>query len=287
MHSESGEEIYVTQDAWRNEILPNTLRTQWDDPQALEATIYTAVQDGFIHDILPAARHLAAIYPDHERAACFLGHILMKAGDLDGAQATLEDHITRHGRTGFVVTNLAKVWSARGEEERAFKLLREGLSLEPNQQNAVEWWAVTHREEGGLAAMYASFEEIAALPGSWRAELLLAKWKLEQGDLEGALSYYQEALDVSSAHADALEEISGRLGQFGHPELALELVAPHYRPDLNHAGTALNLARACMLTGRLEEAGSWVGVVKSLKRLDLSENVAQVEREIAAKQAAH
>ena len=76
------------------------------------------------------------------------------------------------------------------------------------------WFAALAHDRGGEKAKAAAWERIAALPGSWRAQLWLACTALEAHDTPGALAFYRQSLraDWETVPADFLKQMSGDLG---------------------------------------------------------------------------
>ncbi len=72
---------------------------------------------------------------------------------------------------------------------------------------------------------------VAALPGSWRAQLWLARAALISRDPERALSHYRESLALVSQPipTDMLMQRSGDLGNAGPLPEILQLVGPKAR----------------------------------------------------------
>ncbi|MCU1449507.1 MAG: hypothetical protein JWP02_1677, partial [Acidimicrobiales bacterium] len=109
------------------------------------------------------------------------------------------------------------------------------------------------REGGGVEAYLAALTEIAAVPGSWRPQLWLARHRLDEGDLAGALELYRGVLERASDQSDTLLMISGDLGNAGHVEEVFELVLPRYVPERHALSVGFNLLNACVQAGRRAE----------------------------------
>jgi hypothetical protein len=43
-----GQELFISKDQWRTNVLPGTLKSQWDNPEQLYGTVVSALNDGFI-----------------------------------------------------------------------------------------------------------------------------------------------------------------------------------------------------------------------------------------------
>src|SRR2546422_10217541 len=74
----------------------------------------------------------------------------------------------------------------------------------------------------------------STLPGSWRAQLWLARSALQSRQLDQALALYRESLSRAGkpAPANLLQQMSGDLGNAGHlPEL-LQLRSEEHTSEL-------------------------------------------------------
>ena len=50
----SGRQLFVTKETWRTDVLPGTIRSNWDNPGEFYNVIVAALNDGFRADILRA-----------------------------------------------------------------------------------------------------------------------------------------------------------------------------------------------------------------------------------------
>ena len=248
-----GRAVSLTRDEYRARVLPATIRKNWDNPPGLYSAIVQGLRDDFAADLLDASDRLVQIDPDPERATTARGIVLMKSGDLDGAEEVLRRYHGQHEPSGVILTNMAKVAAERGEHERAHELLAEALRVDPNLENGLLWWAALARESGGEDAYLAALTEIAAVPGSWRPQLWLARHRLDEGDVASALELYRAVLDQAADQSDALLMISGDLGNAGHVNEVFELVLPRYIPERHALSVGFNVLNACVQAGRRAE----------------------------------
>ncbi len=79
-------------------------------------------------------------------------------------------------------------------EGRADDTMWRALELELNLDNGLAWYLATRQERGGEVGRMEALRRVAALPGSWRAQLWLGRAALEAGDLEGAVTLYRQIL---------------------------------------------------------------------------------------------
>jgi tetratricopeptide (TPR) repeat protein len=204
---------------------------------------------------------------------------------INEAEQILRSHIEQHGEEGYVVTNLAKVHAARNENDLAAATLWHALELNPNQEAAVGWFAALANERNGKNAMVEAWERVAALPGSWRAQLRLARTALESHDTPGALAFYRESLARvgEKVPADFLQQMSGDLGMHGLlPEL-LELTEPYFIPEVHGLQVGNNLLGANMELGHLHRARQILNQLRMQPRPDWKPHLSNLQTEIERK----
>lgn len=278
-----GRELFISKDEWRKNVLPGSIQSQWNNPDQLYGVILGALNDGFRADVVDAARQLYKIDTDAVRGACVWGIVLMEEERLDEAEKVFRDFISRHGEAGVILTNLAKVYSKRKDDSQAEQILWHALEVDPNQDNGFGWYEVIHRERGGEEAGLAAMRRVAALPGSWRAQVWLARAALKSRDLETALTLYRESLSRAPkpAPGDLLMQISGDLGNAGHLPEILQLVEPQFDPAIHGLQVGNNLIKAHLDLGQSDAARQIVNQLYALKRPDWKENLSFWDTELA------
>src|SRR5438477_4239617 len=275
-----GRAVSLTREEYRVRVLPGAIRKNWENPPGRYGSIVQGLRDNFAEDLLEASDRLVQIDPDPERGATARGIVLMKTGDLDGAEHVLTRHNALHGPSGVILTNLAKVAAERGQQDRAGQLLRDALDVDPNLENGLLWYAALARENGGEDAYLGALAEISAVPGSWRAQLWLARHRLDEGDVEGAMQLYRFVLERASDQSDALLMISGDLGNAGHVEEVFDLVVPHYQPERHALSVGFNLLNACVQGGRRAEGEALVHRIGLLNAPHARDQVAAFARSL-------
>jgi tetratricopeptide (TPR) repeat protein len=283
VHDAYGRELFITKEQWRDSVLLGHLKKVWDQPDELAPAIIQALKDGFAPDVVLAARHLAEIDPNPERGHILHAVTLLDLKRYDDAEAALLRFCQQHAETGTVLTNLAKVHSARGDEARSVATLWRGLTLDPNQDNGLGWYEVIHREKDGPAAGLDALRRIATVPGAWRARLWLARDRLEQRDLPAALAFYTEALACAPrpVPTDLLQQMSGDLGNQAHLPEIIQLVAPHFEVAFHGLAVGNNLIKASLDLGQLDTAQSLLDRLYAQQRPDWKHHLAFWDTEIA------
>lgn len=279
---EFGREL-ITKEHWRKNVLPGTLKKNWDNPEQLYGTIVGSLKDGFFSDVLEAAKHLWHIDPVQARGACIYGIVLTKNDRLDEAEDVLRSYIQKHGEDGYVLTNLAKVYSARNETQKAEETLWHALEVDPNQDNGFGWYAAIYRERSGDEAGLEALRRVAALAGSWRAQLWLARAALESHDLEKALAYYHQSLSRigDKVPADFLMQMSGDLGKHGHLAELVDLTEHRFVPEVHGLQVGNNLIKVHLDLGQIEAARNILDQLYALKRPDWRPQLSFWDTEIA------
>lgn len=273
----------IPREEWRTQVLPVNFQKHWNHPDDLANLIHSSLNDGFIADCLEPARQLHRIDPQPKRGTVFLAVVLLQLKQFDEAGKILSAALSQHGEDGTLLTNLAKVQSGRGDEALAERTLWHALEVDPNQDNGFSWYAAIHRERGGEAAGVEAMRRVAALPGSWRAQLWLARDALQSRRLDEALALYRECLSrtVKPVPGDLLMQMSGDLGNQGHlPEL-LNLAGPHFDALTHGLQVGNNLIKAHLDLGQLDAARWILDQLYAQKRTDWKEHLSYWDTEIA------
>ena len=270
----------MPREEWRTKLLPDNLANAWGDPDALYSLIAQSLADDFVVDVADAARRLRELEPSGARSAVVLGIVELKLGRLGNAEQTLRAELEATGEDGVVLTNLAKVFAERGDARGAEDVLWRALQADPNQENALGWWMAIHRERGGEVAVNEALGRVAALSGSWRAQIWLARSALQRCDLDGAMSLYAASLASPELTGDALMQISGDLGSQGLLKQGVALVSPRYQPELHGLGAGNNLLKALFDLGDYAEARRLLQRLYECQRPDWRKTLTFWEREL-------
>ena len=282
VYDNKGKEFLLTRDEYSKNVLPGIFEDAWNDENKLYTAIASALHDEFFEESLSPATRYKEISTNPESSAILLGIINMKLGKLHDAKLILQQYLTGHGDSGYVLTNLAKVYSEEGNQPEALRILWKGLTVDPNQDNAIDWWSALHYEKGGEEARIDSIRKIAKIPGSWRPQLWLARNHLESGNKVLAIELYKEILETDAkSHGDALMMISGDLGNNGYVEDAIHLIKPIYKPKTHGINPGLNLVLSYKQLRMKKDGLALINELKKLERYDLLDYLNQLESEIS------
>ena len=271
MYDNQGNEVLITKEEYRKKVLPDSFERSKAIPDELYGTIVLALQDGFFEECLSPARRLVQIDSDKERSATVLGIALMKNSRLDEAQEVLEGYLRQNGDSGVILTNLAKVFAEKGEADKSVQTLWRALTVDPNQDNALDWWGAIHREKEGEEGFYRAIEMVAQVPGSWRPQLWLARRLLEQKKVDSAITVYRKVLESAPEAGDALMMISGDLGNNGYSTQMFDLILPFYKPEKHGPMAGLNLIQASIQLGEKGTGLKLCESIEGLQRYDLKQ----------------
>ena len=285
---EYGRQIVVPREEWGANVIPGMLKEAWESPDQLYMVILNSLNDGFVAEMTEAAAHLHEIDSIPGRGACMWGIVLMQTDRMDEAEALLSGFAAKHGEDGSVLVNLAKVYAEKGDLELAKATLWRALEIEPNHDNGLGWYASMAQERGGDEASTEVFERVAALPGSWRAQLWLARGELNVGNLAQAKELYDVALERAPRPVppDLLMQMSGDLGAKGHLAELIGLTLPNFAPEWHGIPVGNNLIKALADSGRLEEAERVKATLWAQNRPDWKQALSYWDGEIARRRVA-
>ncbi|WP_293764831.1 hypothetical protein [uncultured Aquitalea sp.] len=248
-----GREIKITRNEWRDKVFLPNLQQKWNEAGELYNLIISGLNDGFAPDLLSATERLLEIDDIPERSHTIRSIVLMKNGLLDAAEDVLHAGMVKAGETATLLTNQAKIFAERGNQALADETLWRAIQADPNMDNGLLWWVAIQRERGGEAGYLQALHTAAALPGSWRAKLWLARHHIEHKEVEAARALYVEVLAGGLYDGNSLMMISGDLGNNGQVQLILELIGPIFDEHKHDPMAGLNLLRACQELGNADE----------------------------------
>ena len=110
-------------------------------------------------------------------------------------------------------------------------------------------------------------------PATVLPRLATARACLEAKDLPGALAIYEQVLAEAGERADVLVTISGDLGQHGHVQQIVELIAPRYDAERHGPATGLNVLQAYLVLHNADAAHHVLDILFALNRAELEERL--------------
>ncbi len=252
---QSGKELYTTKSLWLESVLLPDLKANYNNPDNLYNLIVGALNDGFQEFLLDAGKQLYKIDKNIERAGCIYAIILMKNNLLKEAQGILEEAINTIGKTGTLLTNLAKVYAEYNNWEKVENILLEALKIDPNQDNGLDWYLAIHREKNQEIGYIEALNKISQFDNSWRALVYLADLELKNNNIQSAINYYKKATNIErNLPSDILMKISGDLGLNGYIDEIIYIIEPLFKAEIHNFSLANNLIKAYMDKKKYHEA---------------------------------
>lgn len=246
-----GRELTIERKEWRAKYRAGALKSAWTQPEALFQLITSELTDGQAAEMLEPARQLHSIDPVQPRGATVLGACLMELQRWDEAEEVFKQGLKHHEKDPVLLANLSRIQLQKGEKLKAQDSLWKSLQADPNQPNAVRWFLDIAREVGGEQGAFAALERIGELPGSWGAQLGLARHALEQNQREQALEIYSRVLALPDPlPLELLAQLSADLGAAGQPTEMLERVLPRFSPAHHGLRVGHNLLKALVDIGQ-------------------------------------
>lgn len=280
--AEGRESMRVPREEFRDTYLPRVLAYHWDDPDGLFNVITVSIEDGFEDRLVEAVDHLYEL-EESARSAILRAVVRTRIGRFEEAEVLLRRFLVEKGPDAYVLSNLAKVFSAKRQEDEAESILWESLRLDPDQDNALQWWALAKQDQFGHDAYTEALERVERELGGWRATLLLGRRKLKDGDLEGAVDRFRRVLDVAGDRSDVLFTVSGDLGLANRENLVLELVLPRFDPQRHDPRAGFNLVSALRASGRMKEARSLLARVRPWVQPQQMEILRALEQQVGTR----
>ena len=266
---QNGRRIQITMEEWREKVLPIALKNHWDNANLLYNDILKAIQNNFINDVKDAAIHLKEIDTIKERGYNTLAILYLKNKEFDKANEVLSEYLVNNPKTGTILTNLAKSYYGQDEKEKAIEILWEGLTINPNQNNGLPWYASICKDREGIDGYIDALRRASEIKGSWLPQFLLARYKLNEKNIESAKELLKIALSEGHVTQEALLVISGELGAKGYSKELIELVEPVYDFNKNDIRVGLNLLQAYLKNKEIEKGENLLNKLMMLERPDL------------------
>lgn len=279
-YDNEGKQFAINKEEYRKSVLPNKFREVINDPDKLYDALVITLSDGFFEECLAPAKRLAELEKNSERGTAILGIALMKNGRFAEAKSILQDFLRQHGNSGIILTNLAKVQAEEGDTEGSYKTLWRALTIDPNQQNGLQWFAAIEQDKKGEDGFYEAMERVSEISGSWRPQLWLARRFLENKKIDSAIELYSRVLDFDGLPHDVYMMISGDLGNGGYLVQMVDLLLPLYDAEKHGAMAGINLMQALHKLGDKRRALEICEALEKLKRPDIMQYLKERRSEL-------
>lgn len=262
-----GYEVAVHRQDWFDQFLAGRIKESWDHPEQLASVIGQAMRENFFHESIGPAERLMAL-EDSPRSCNLLTDAYLGASRVADAERTVRTCISKYGRSGANLTNLAHVQTLRGKYGDAEDTLLRALQLDPNYERAICWYESSHREKHGDAAGIAAISRIARLSGAWRPQLWLGQHAMSSDQPERAREMFRDCLAKISRPApmSVLADISACLGSSGYFREIEELVEPAFDAKLHTIHVGSNLMRAHTEMGQFDKARKILDQLHAVQR---------------------
>lgn len=278
-----GRKILISKEEWRKEVLPANIKKVWDNPDELYQIIVLALNDKHFMDVLEASERFLEIDKNRERGYATRSVVLMENGRTSEAKAVLEKYIKEYGEAAYILVNLAQIYHKEGNQPKFEEYLWKTVQADPNQEKGLGWWVSIKNEKSGRSAYIEELKKVAQMPGSWRAQLWLAREALEAKDLSKAMDYYKHVLSIAQDIPAVLMQISGDLGRSGHYKEVFEIVLPVYTPEKHGVVPGLNILQAYLESRDYEHGRLFLDRMFALKREDIRDRLLKFATDFDAK----
>jgi len=230
-----GQRVSITSEQYLTKALPEMLKASDADPERLTQVIMQAVRDGFADNVIAAANRLTVLDKDNlERALTVLAVVQRDSGDLDLAEGTLNELKQRKPDSAAAYVGLGMLQERQGNFDKCVELLWQALQMDCNNPDAVHGYLQTRHRSVGDEGYPAEIEKIMALPGSWRAQMWMARLHLGKNNADAAAVIYRDKLSGDAVESDALLMAVADLVQNGKHDLIEELIVPRFEPGKHH-----------------------------------------------------
>lgn len=280
VYDKDGNQYTIPKSYWISNVLPKEIEKEWNNPDNLYNVIVSCLKDEAFEIAIKPALHLFDIDKDRQRACLILGLVYLKDKQLDKAETIFNEAIDKYPDYGYFYTNLAKVYADKGDESLCYNTLWKAITIDPNQENAIDWIGAIHFEKGGHVERLKIFENIAMLPNSWRAQLWIARYKLENGKFDEAKAIYKSILNSASQNDVAIMMIIGDLGNNGRIDDIFEIVYPIFDLSKHGINAGLNLVQACIQSNRIDLGHKILNELRKLDRLDYIDILNKLENQL-------
>ncbi len=281
LYDNKGNLVWVAKKEWLHNILPGAFKKAWDNSSELYHLVVQALRDGFEKEeiVLKAGSRLVELNEMDESFVSVYGIILTKRNELKKAEDFFKKYLIKKPSSAYVVTNLAKVYADEGDMIKAKETLLHSLNIDPNQENAVQWWAALHRDAGGEEAYLQTLNALANIKGSWYPQLLIGCHFIVSGKKDEALEIFKMLLKAQPDSEAVMTNVSGELGKAKLYSPIFDYVVPAYNYQKHGFTPASNILQAYLEVGNYQKGQEFLNFFYTLQRFDIKEYLDFYSRE--------
>ncbi len=243
---EDGTPIQISKSEYRTKVLPDMLKSNWDDPANLYSLIHQAIDDDLVDDILPALARLQEIDPIHDRAMQTKTNVMIQQKKYTEVKEITQAFIQDHPNNAVAYLNLARAESFMGNEDATFTAIKKVVELDANMANPLNWYLDLLYNKAGAQIEQEELQRIASLENNYYAKLKLGMRFLENDQHEEALLWFKQTIETESVDSNVLIEISANMGHGGFIKELKEWMAPIFDAKKHDTRVALNLLNCCV-----------------------------------------
>ncbi|MEZ5339479.1 MAG: hypothetical protein R3F46_14615 [bacterium] len=277
--NDKGQRVRFSREQWAKHVIPQNVKLHWKDADALFALLQQAVAGGFHAEVEEAAWHLQEIDRNLERGTSLLAHVLLRIGKLDECEELIDQFISVAGPTTNMLAGKAKLRVERDPQADVSAELREALTLNPNHENTLHWYALDGKKQDGLEGLKARLREACEMPGSFLPQIRLGGILLEEGDNEAALELYGSILELAKRDGNILLGISSALAHYHLTDEMIDMLGPVYNFQKHGPYVGMNLAQAMTDAGRHSDARQIVKPIRALNNPQFNEYLDTMDKQ--------
>jgi tetratricopeptide (TPR) repeat protein len=222
-----------------------------------------------LEKLFGALRQASALAPDDPRPLLGTVDAAMLGNRLDQADAALRELERLQPGDVRLLAQRARLLDKRGHRQQAITLMTEAVRRLPSWRHLF-WLADMEYKGGEIEKARGHLQELLSRsPGNYTGQSMLGQLELFSGSPERAVAIYADLVERSPQYGEFsnLGLAQFLLGRFGEAERSYRrAVALQPRNTL----AVLNLADACLLSGRRQEGLSLYSQVVELSRQDKS-----------------
>jgi len=250
----SGRKILISREEFKAKVVQGNLEENFNNPEGLYTLALNLIEDNFLEEANQAADRLMELSERGEQSLVLKAVILLKEDKIDEAEVILKECLDNNPQSAYGLTNLAKVYAFRQDEDKAREILLQSLRFDPNQVNGLDWYVAMFLDQGKDKEAVQALKILAEIPAAWRPQLLAGRILLAHGEARVALDYFKESIEKSRKDQEVVAIVSGELGSKGLVAEAAAICEANWDPKAEVPYVGLNLSEAYAEMGKTDEA---------------------------------